>query len=146
MEFNEEILEGNKLLARFMGYEYYAYNDPRLIDGYMTHVPGWKTTVYASDIAKLNRVEGLLNRETSHFLCRSHTGIPYYNDWNQLMKVVEKIEKLGYTISIVGDKCKSNDLIVVTFPAAKIVEKKKYATWRFCVEFVKWYKTDKYDS
>ena len=69
----QEIVEGNKLIAEFMGYKYIPFNPetPNLVCGW------WK--------------DGKIGR---NFLCRTHKQLPYRNSFTYLMEVIDKIEDL----------------------------------------------------
>lgn len=45
------------------------------------------------------------NNEHNHRIC-SYDGLEYHKDWNELMKVVQRIEEKGYVVSISGISCK----------------------------------------
>ena len=70
----EEALEGNKLIAEFMGYSYYPHTREETL-------PGWR-------------------KEKSHpkisgtYLARVHKNLAYHRSWEWLMTAVEKIESL----------------------------------------------------
>lgn len=100
----EQIIEGNKLLAKFMGCQY---------------------------LDKGNRY---------------HTVNPnYHGNWNTLMPVVEKIERLfdvgdfvinAAGVSIVMEK----DGIYYAYSES---DSKIEATWLACIAFIKWYNKQK---
>jgi hypothetical protein len=75
----EEIIEGNKLIARFMGYEYFPFNENE-----KQLKPGW----WKVD-SNRERTDRKLSR--NGYLCRKHDELRYWNEWNWLMPVVEKI-------------------------------------------------------
>ena len=107
---SEEILEGNKLIARFMGYTYFPSNLEGIKD------TGWKTTFDTSQMSKHNSANNFLghlhvvNPDGSiskkgpsdyinkKYLTRSHHGLQYSNNWNWMMEVITKIEVLGFNI------------------------------------------------
>ena len=99
METSEDIRKGNKLIAEFMGYTYYGHNDCRLVcttlDPYhtQTYPAGWKKTPRDSNMRKLNR-------KGEHYLTRNDNGLRYFNEWDWIMPVVEKIAKLGNYVEI----------------------------------------------
>lgn len=118
---NEEILEGNKLIASFMGYTLSYYSgefDMVGVNGKMKSLESW---------AK------------------------YHRDWNWLMSVVEKIYKLSgenkpyYGITFImhndtfrfgTDNSNENGL---NMHMTKIGEPFMTATYLAIVEFIKWY-------
>lgn len=83
----ENITENNKLIAEFMGYKYIGFNNNDELK------PGWwKDNI---DLLKIQSQE-IFNRKMGNpnFLCRKHNELRYYNSWNWLMPVVEKIESI----------------------------------------------------
>ncbi len=69
----QEILEGNRLIAEFMGYTVYKKRYPR------NHGIGAPEAEYKDCILEKTK---------------------YHSDWNELMKVVEEIEQTGYGVTI----------------------------------------------
>lgn len=65
----EEIVEANKMFAEYLGYKYY----PK-IDGEQN--PGWRKEVVLKGHG---------------YLCRTHNQLPFYNDWNWMMKINVKL-------------------------------------------------------
>lgn len=76
---------GNKLIAEYMGYTYYGFNDERLE---MRYEPGWKLSVDASAWTKVNESAG---RGRDAYLGRHHTCLDYQRNWNTLLEAVKKI-------------------------------------------------------
>jgi hypothetical protein len=133
----EQITAGNKLIAKFMGYAYYPSNHIPSSPRRGIFVPGWKTHEWASDVSKFNLGK-------MHYLCRSHNGLQYYENWNWLMKVVEKIEKLTGNFRLVNNIAiiDENDEkgTVRDFVHDRVVgNNKKEAAWLMCVAFISWY-------
>ena len=89
----QEIIEGNKLIAEFMGYEY--------ISGERSHADyGWW---------KKGFFEEGNSRNNSNFICISSYHLKYNTSWDWLMPVVEKIETtdpLGGIVTIQQGMCK----------------------------------------
>jgi hypothetical protein len=157
MEHNE-IIEGNKLIAQFMGYTYFPHN----MEG--VKVPGWKTTIDTDYLSKLNRAKDMFDGGlTIHqpdgkiievpkkhgeiikrrYLGRSHNDLKYYSDWNWMMEVLNKIESLGYNINILRETCSiydngfrfGNNGWCKTFNGVT----KSEACWKATIEFIKMY-------
>lgn len=66
----------------------------------------------------------------------------YHSDWNTLMKVVEKIESLGFEFFIVENRCRianNTDKSTETIIDFEITGRKIQATYKAAVEFIKWY-------
>ena len=66
----------------------------------------------------------------------------FNSDWNWLMKVVDKIESLGYDVNIKGISCNitpilSSEIIVGLVLGDK--SRKIELVYLSCIEFVKWY-------
>lgn len=138
MEDTTQILENNKLIAEFMGGLY--NNQARLS--------------LQSDEIWLP-YHGVCNYKTNN-----GKSLKYHNDWNWLMKVVEKIESLktpynGFSWGIIPfavvinsnsvyiqvDAGKSEDII---FPD-RHCKNKIEMVYNTCVEFIKWYNENKQD-
>lgn len=116
---NEEIIEGNKLIAEFMGI--------KLIKGINTYTG---KEYYYFNNANMQDFEEL----------------PDYNtDWNVLMAVVQKIEHLpmvsDITINSVGTFIYCSEIPKHFFP---IETTKIESIWDAVVEFIKWYNKNKH--
>lgn len=79
-EFKKSIEEGNKLIATFMGYKYYPHPE---------QYPGWRKEINIS-ISKLGGP-----KYRPDILCRTTREIPYFNSWNYLMSVIDKIHTIN---------------------------------------------------
>ena len=118
MEKDNSIIEGNKLIAEFMGEKIIPSEDSvRYKDGsevVIDSVKGWR-------------------------VCKYHTS------WDWLMPVVEKIEKLGYSVFIQNDAC----WIKVARAGMKMPliselgENKISAAFIAIVQFIQWYNQTK---
>jgi hypothetical protein len=121
---SNEILESNKLIAKFMGKKI-INNWVQLVDKYNGEY----------DISLLK----------------------YHSDWNQLMPVVEKIEKdiskepyYGFTVRI-ADRCcliacherNKQDGVIYQTPWGFRPLLKIQAVWLAVVEFINWYNANK---
>ena len=109
----KNIVENNKLIAEFMGL---SYCKKHLYEGWYK------------------------NHEHNHRLC-DFNGLKYHSDWNWLMEVVEKIERLGYVFEIKITGCRINQIengsiIVLRWEEDKT---KIEAVYNACLEFIKWY-------
>lgn len=112
----DKILHGNKVIAEFMG-AYYVNDAPEdYPDGY-----------YMNDIDDIP----LLPDE-----------FYFHSSWDWLMPVVEKIEGLGYGVTIYRKGCHINDVGLSSangFNHSSKIEQ----TWKACVEFIEWYNKQK---
>lgn len=113
-------IDGNKLIAKFMGW----------VDSPYEHLPD---KMYSKDLSEGKHLE-LFN---------------YHESWNELMPVVEKIEQPNYDyfVHILGNGCfittcspnlyrNGSETIVESI----IVENSKIeSVWLACVEFIKWF-------
>lgn len=115
----KELVEGNKLIAEFMGYEY--FNDH-----------------------KLNGIKGVLKKEGKLSL---HANIidksfctKYHSSWDWLMPVVEKIEHNITPVEILDTQCRigrtiyNKEEILVSSDESKIE-----SVWQAVVQFIQWY-------
>jgi hypothetical protein len=74
MEKTLTVIEGNKLIAEFMGYKYFRYP---------ARDPGWR------------KEKGHL-KMNGYFLCRTHNQLRYHRDWSWLMPVLHKWDTLPH--------------------------------------------------
>lgn len=76
----ELIIKYNKLMATYLGYQYVP-SDPKY-----PHVKaGWQKVNEKFKDFKFNR---------GWYLCRNHNQLPFLRDWNHLMEVVDKLERV----------------------------------------------------
>jgi len=117
----EEILEGNKLIAKFMG--------GKLIKN-----------KYTGNLFSDLIVYGINSNVLFH-----ENKLQYHSSWDWLMPVVEKIEKtiindMDITIEIQHNTCFLNG----NFPAVYSESKTKLESTFICiVKFIKWYNKNK---
>lgn len=78
----EETLEGNKLIAGFMGYQYEV--------GVGVEPSGWYVLVPLT-------ISGEFTRE---YLCREDSKLKYNNSWDWSMPVADKINSMGKAFSL----------------------------------------------
>lgn len=143
----EEILEGNKLIAEFL--EWKTTFRPQSKENYYTacfeHPSGnWDTMITVG--------EGFTckNKEEAELYLWEHLCHPeygrcgtYHKDWNRLMPVIEKIESLGYDTRIrthlpVKHLCSVNDEHGNP-DICEVSSSKIEAVWLAVVKFIKWY-------
>jgi hypothetical protein len=109
-------IENNKLIAVFMGYRFYK------------HLPfkrnGWQLES---------------NKDTALYLAYSDSDLKYHSSWEWLMTVVEKIDKIGYTVDFQFSK--QNSRCGISGYGYANVEKgsPKESAYKAVVEFIKWY-------
>ena len=104
----EEIIEGNKLIAKFMGFTYFPHNMEGVTD------PGWKTTIDTCSFSKHNSAYNYLlggariihpdgtvkvlseksDKPKRVFLCRKHRDLRYHESWDWLMPALLKFDTL----------------------------------------------------
>lgn len=111
--------ETNKKLAEFLGFE-------------LSH--------------KIERVpNNEIFKEHINLITDNADNLPFHNDWNWLMTVIEKIESLGYCVDIKLEYCrivpqgKPNEYIVKFGEG----DNKFEATYNACSMFVDWYNNQK---
>ena len=114
----ENILENNKLIAEFLGFELFNNKYYELSQfGYMKTNGEWSDVFYPETLK-------------------------FHKDWNWLMKVVENIESLGYLVKIAFNvviiRDKDNENNIITFQTIK-ANPKKDAIYFACLDFIKWY-------
>jgi hypothetical protein len=145
----EEITEGNKIIANFMGY-YIKEESIQIRGGRMTHKvlydkDGFTTNFYLDRIRTYEATEDEL-----------YLDLRFHKSWKKLMPVVEKIELIKdpyhghFGVHIVSNSCSIQstnfrpDKRIPDPPhyAKYITGKDKIeATWLAVVEFIKWFNT-----
>ena len=90
----EYVVNGNKILAYFMGYEYIPYNNP-----HEWRAGWWKRTTHPR--FRYPEMKGNIPKiGQDWYLGRNHHDLRYYNSWDWLMEVVVKLEEQGFTTSL----------------------------------------------
>ena len=121
------IIENNKLIAEFMG-----LNKTKMFFNLKTGNYVKKETadcdITVVDVYLKN------NKPITNFY--------YHSDWNWLMEVVEKIEKLKCTVVIEKNICRIHKG-GLHFGHAYKFETKIEAVYNACLEFIKWYNKQK---
>ena len=124
---NQEILENNKLIAKFMGWnEHPKYNT------YVINLDPKRKTPYWSNI----NYEGSLD------------DFNYHSSWDWLMQVIEKIEEMVDKNDTHYNVLSSRtSLLISTHSNPEYIvnynENKLKAHWLTIVEFIKWYNQNK---
>ena len=113
--------ENNKIIAKFMGFE---------IKNKINYIP-----------------PSLPNcmKNAEHLKVDKSENLPFHNDWNWLMEVVEKIESLEYKVDI--SKWENSQYCGIYLNGKKIsgneTNTKIEAVYNACLEFIKWYNENK---
>lgn len=110
---NEDILNGNKLIAEFMGFINTTPNDPDF-------------NIYENEKGNMQETMSM----------------KYHSSWDSLMPVVDKIESLGYVVTIKGITCMVSDILQDDTIIQWVLgnkERKNELVWTVCVEFIKWH-------
>lgn len=121
----QEILQNNKLIAEFCGWKFIKLTDA---DDVMP--PCYVFMQYDENGRAVRQYSGgdCWNVETAG-------DIPYDSDWNWLMPVVEKIEGMGYGLTIDGTICEiyksDRDYCI------KCADTKLSATYEAVCDFIK---------
>lgn len=148
----KQTIENNKKFAKFMGYVYVPYSkDNVLKPGYWTKARVEENKVYPGKI------------EYVGYLCRKHEELAFHLDWEWLMEVVEKIERLdcrefSYSwinmdneieynfyfpcVHIEKDDCQIYFDLTLDPPlyiADEQEESKKEAVYKAALKFIDWY-------
>lgn len=141
----EEILEGNRILAEFMGHNsdlgaairfMYSSSEPFPLSG---------------NDANFDSVENEVQMEVEEFGSTLVINtLSFHNSWDWLMPVVEKIESIedknGYNIfwvKIDGVCCEIQQADSLDIIVEVDCESKIEAVFMACVEFIKWYNQKK---
>jgi len=104
------MVESNKLMAEFLGYSYHHKHN-------QFYFAGWS------------------KGKSGEYLCRTHQQLKFDTDWNWLMKVVEKIENLGFTIHVGGHMCKIENIEKIV-KAITLQPTKIQAVYSACLQFL----------
>lgn len=129
---SKEILEGNRLIAEFLGWKF----EIKAI--------GLNPELHAFFNGELRWVD--LPRSLDSFLLM---GLKYHSDWNFLMPVLEKIEKMGFDSRIMGNNSDGGYLcdfvdIGNNEASCKISYVSKIeAVWNAVIDFIKYYNEQK---
>lgn len=127
MRTQNEIIEGNKLIAEFMGMKKgHPDADERR----------WKNDWFESLISAGNEFETR---------GRHSEPLKFDSSWDWLMPVVGKIESLGYWVNFIdGDVfIYQNVNLIIPNPIHFADYKKIDICWIAVVEFIKWYNNNK---
>lgn len=110
----QDVLEGNKLCAEFLGAECIS---PKTKYSYFDFGEDWNTDF------------PFLFQQTVH-----SNLLQFHSDWNWLMGVVEKIEQLRHTTNY------SHDMRLLWIEISGcLLRCRKEATFKAVVDFIKWY-------
>jgi len=124
---NKEIIEGNKLIAEFMGGKYRKGNKKQSIE---------------------ERYFGLIEKGYYHWVSE----LRYHKSWDWIMPVVEKIEKLGCIVEISYSLVCMCRICVIGKKYEKAFNitndnngglEPIIAVYKSVVEFIKWYNENK---
>ena len=88
----ENILNGNKLIAEFLGYRYIPFNNEE------GNQAGWWHKDTPPAMVKLGSPPRKMKRQ--HYLCRRHIDLKYFNSYDWIMAAVDTMEEMGYSTSI----------------------------------------------
>lgn len=118
----DQILNGNKLMAEYLGYKYYPYTEPYGKD----RVVGWVKP----------RSHPIM---PEFYLGRSHNDLDFNTNWNNLIRVVEKIERdNNVVVSMVGDNIAIHNYNKVFIKRLNQVYSKRIENlWNVCLKFIK---------
>lgn len=91
---NNTIIEGSKILAEYMGLKYIPFND---LQG-LPKAGWWKIAPLKQGLSEYFQFNPKndwvkVGDKRAKFVCRNHSQLRYFNDYNLLMEVAEKLEK-----------------------------------------------------
>ena len=81
------IIEGNKLIAEFMGYKYYPF-DYELKNKNGLNRWGWRKNSPSLPTGNVK-----INIGKTHYLGRKHRDLKFHEDWNWLIDVINYIKQ-----------------------------------------------------
>lgn len=130
MKTTEEIIEGNRLIAEFMGLKEVRWNGEKLL---------WVEKDFVEDFTNVNDYSNVSKFDWEHALPQTEE-LYYHSSWDWLMSVVEKIESLGFWFNIIGAESWIQNNELEFLPEIHIFEDTKIkSSWKACIEFIKWY-------
>lgn len=143
----KELMDGNKSIAIFLGYEYIPNFQP-LIEEHFLIEPGKESIQRTRQLigwvnkSPIHIVKGIETVFPPHVLCRNTKQLPFNESWNWVMQIVEKIEKKHNNICIIPERSycmlkvyESPSFAFRTMKCEK--ENKLLSTWSACVEAIK---------
>ena len=120
-ELSVSVIEGNKLIAEFMGGWYETKDQP---NPYWENI--WSEKIYPDT-----------------------KDLKYHKSFDWLMPVVEKIESLGYEVKIGRISCQVHEILKQNSPISSLVcgniSKKIDLVYDVCVNFIQWYNQNKHN-
>jgi len=164
----EDIIEGNKLIAKFDGFIYYdeviGYDDWGSYPSLSEELTAAWVRLHPEE-SEFNKLFIEHKRIYSHFYEQFDIEIPfidyhynlrYHSSWDWLMPVVEKIEAMGYKTVLAtsewGNKYYQNIITGVGIIKETIENPSKFmgqsdtkieAVYKATIEFIKWYNQTK---
>lgn len=114
-------IEGNKLIAEFMGWVYFGHNDLRLVIDKTVYAAGWKRKSTAHAYGK-----GIFKQ----YLCRNHSQLRYHCSWDWLKPVIDQIFTYGLAYPEQVKIIRNISIVVGIKPC-----------WEKVVQFIQWYNT-----
>jgi hypothetical protein len=131
-------MENNDLIAEFMGYEkvtvgYFGTDDETewqkehdywMFDVGLTEIGDYYVNVPKKEFYKIENME------------------LWYGEWNKLMNVIEKIENMGYEVSIINNECEIGEDVDAEHYVGLVCKQEKYkitSVYSAIVEFINWY-------
>ena len=161
-----DIIEGNRLIAEFMGAKkryFLKYRDGKQ----WKHFGEKISDTPFDDVPYNDNIHPSGKNMTNHPVLQHHawqmtpnsevatfdSWLEYHSSWDWLMPVVENIEAMGYVVYIGNHDCKIwdkevfspfNERPLIDGWYANYVDSKKITTvWNAVVEFIKWYNQNK---
>ena len=126
----EQIIEGNKLIAEFMGLKQVKWDYGELL---------WVHKDFKEDFTDVHDYSNSSTFDWGNAFPQTEK-LFYHSSWAWIMPVVEKIESMGYDVFINGLYCRITDCGMSDFELESgEVNTKIEAIWFTVIEFIKWY-------
>jgi hypothetical protein len=120
---NLNVIEGNKLIAEFMGWTQQLDAEERWYGAWFD--------------------QHKVRKAWSEF--QGHEPLLFNESWDWLMPVVEKIEKLGVKVELVGHICRITYNPSYNYVISENIPKIE-AVYQAVVEFIKWYNQQQFEK
>jgi len=126
-EQKERIIEGNKLIAEFMGYQYFPYNSETA----NKIIHGWRKPT-----------KGHI-KISGWYLCRTSKDLQYCSSWDWLKPVIDKIKYMQHDPKEMFMGTTLERSVSFTNVTALLITVNNVFAFNQVVKFIEWYNQQK---